>query len=42
MPHNMHDGEHISLSTNIMIFLLLENDILKTNKVSVSLKLTAA
>jgi hypothetical protein len=41
MPYNMHDREHISLSTNIMIFLLLEN-ILKTNKVSVNLKLTAA
>jgi hypothetical protein len=37
----MHD-EYISLSTNTTIFLLLENDILKSNKGSVSLKLTAA
>jgi hypothetical protein len=38
MLYNMHDGENISLSTNTTIFLLLENDILKTNKASVSLK----
>jgi len=42
MLYNMHDDEHISLSTNTMIFLLSENDILKTSKGSVSLKLTAA
>jgi hypothetical protein len=35
MPYNMHDGEDISLSTNTMIFLRLENDILKTNNGSV-------
>jgi hypothetical protein len=38
----MHDGEHISLSTNTIIFLLAEKDILKTNNGSVSLKLTVA
>jgi len=42
MPYNMHDGEHISLPTNTIIFPISENDILKTNKGSVSLKLTAA
>jgi len=41
MLYNMHDDEHISLSTNTMVFLLSEN-ILKTSKGSVSLKLTAA
>jgi hypothetical protein len=42
MLPNMHDGEHISLSTNTMILLLVEKDTLKTNKVSVSLKLKEA